>query len=275
MAILRRRKRNIAIMRTIQYTAEALSGLFETQETATMTELMGALGTNARRTVYRKLKELGYRTSYSHRGAHYAPDQGMSFDELGLWSCGNVRFSMHGTLLSTVEAIVKDSPCGYFPDELDNILHVGTRDCLRKLVGEARLKRSRIDGRFLHTSPDSARERRQVLARRDMPTAPGTTGPLHGKALVDEDLRASIVLFFSMLDEKTRRLYAGLEALKTGRGGDARIADLLGLSVGTVARGRRELLARDVEAGRIRKKGGGRKKLEKKRRKSSGPSRNS
>jgi hypothetical protein len=78
-----------------------------------------------------------------------------------------------------------------------------------------------------------------------------------------------------MLDEKTRRLYAGLEALKTGRGGDARIADLLGLSVATVARGRQELLNRDVETDRVRKAGAGRKPLEKKRRKSSRSSRNS
>jgi len=68
-----------------------------------------------------------------------------------------------------------------------------------------------------------------------------------------------------MLDEKGRRLYAGLEALKTGRGGDARIAALLGLDVGTVARGRRELLHQDIEVERIRKAGGGRKAVEKKR----------
>jgi hypothetical protein len=48
---------------------------------------------------------------------------------------------------------------------------------------------------------------------------------------------AGIVLFFSLLDEKQRRLYAGLEALKSGRGGDARLAKFLGLDAGTVARG--------------------------------------
>ena len=81
-----------------------------------------------------------------------------------------------------------------------------------------------------------------------------------------EELRAAIVLFFSLLDEKQRRLYAGLEALKTGRGGDARIAELLGLDLGTVARGRRELLEQDVEVDRIRNAGGGRRAGEKKRR---------
>jgi hypothetical protein len=42
-----------------------------------------------------------------------------------------------------------------------------------------------------------------------------------------------------------------------------------------VARGRRELLARDVEVERIRKAGGGRKPLEKKRRRSSRKSKRS
>jgi len=45
------------------------------------------------------------------------------------------------------------------------------------------------------------------------------------------------------------------------------MAGLLGMGVGTVARGRRELLERDVEAGRTRKAGGGRATVEKKRRK--------
>jgi hypothetical protein len=44
---------------------------------------------------------------------------------------------------------------------------------------------------------------------------------------------------------------------------------LLGLDAGTVARGRRELLAQDVEVDRVRRAGAGRKPVEKKRRKSS------
>lgn len=49
--------------------------------------------------------------------------------------------------------------------------------------------------------------------------------------------------------------------MKTGRGGDARIATLLGLETGTVARGRRALLEQDVEIDRVRRAGGGRKRL--------------
>ena len=55
--------------------------------------------------------------------------------------------------------------------------------------------------------------------------------------------------------------------LKTGRGGDAQIANLLGLEIGTVARGRQDLLQQDVEVKRVRRAGGSRKSLEKKRQK--------
>jgi hypothetical protein len=91
--------------------------------------------------------------------------------------------------------------------------------------------------------------------------------------VVPDELKAAIILFFSVLDEKQRRLYAGLESLKLGHGGDRQIAEILGLDPGTVAKGRRQLLSRDVEMEQVRKKGGGRRPLEKKRRRSSRGSR--
>jgi hypothetical protein len=52
--------------------------------------------------------------------------------------------------------------------------------------------------------------------------------------------------------------------MKSGHGGDVRVAELLGLDPGTVARGRRELMEDDVEVERTRRAGGGRKPVEKK-----------
>jgi hypothetical protein len=77
------------------------------------------------------------------------------------------------------------------------------------------------------------------------------------------EVRAAIILFFSVLDERQRRLYAGLESLRFGRGGDSMISSLLTLDNHTVARGRRELIQRDIEIDRIRKKGGGRLPIKK------------
>ncbi len=162
--------------------------------------------------------------------------------------------------------MVEKSGCGYSVEELDNMLNVGTKDALRKLVRDSRLTREEVGGRFLYCSTNTIRRRQQLVGRRALLAEPGVVGPLPETDIMPEEMRAAIVLFFSLLDEKQRRLYAGLEALKTGHGGDARIGELLGLTPGTVARGRRELLTQDIEADRIRKAGGGRKPAEKKRR---------
>ncbi len=69
----------------------------------------------------------------------------------------------------------------------------------------------------------------------------------------------------SMLNEKRRRLYAGLESLKLGHGGDAHIAKLFDIDPHTVARGRQELESGELDSQAIRAKGGGRLSQEKKR----------
>src|SRR5439155_26063632 len=64
--------------------------------------------------------------------------------------------------------------------------------------------------------------------------------------------------FYGLLDEQQRRLFAGIESLRLGHGGDKLLAEFLGLDVHTVARGREQLLEQEVSLGRIRRIGGGR-----------------
>ena len=92
---------------------------------------------------------------------------------------------------------------------------------------------------------------------------PRLTGSLVAADEVADELKAAIELFFSMLDEKQRRLYAGLESLKLGYGGDQRMAEFIGMDPHTVAKGRRELIEQDFEIDRMRKAGGGRKRVKK------------
>ena len=140
---------------------------------------------------------------------------------------------------------------------------------MRKLVGDERLTRHRFASQFLYCAADPAHETRQLRARRLLKATPGLMRPLPDADLMPEELRAAIVLFASLLDERQRRLFAGLESIKCGWGGDRRIAALLGIDPSTVAAGRRQLAERDVEVHRVRRAGGGRKRLEKKRPKSS------
>jgi hypothetical protein len=66
----------------------------------------------------------------------------------------------------------------------------------------------------------------------------------------EEELKASILLFYSLLDEQQRRLYAGLESLKLGRGGDHQLADFLDLDPHTVARGRQHTRKTQIDVSR-------------------------
>lgn len=254
-------------MSTERYSAHALVNLLRANKIATMPELMSALGTDVQRTVFRKLALLPYRASYSHKGRYYTLDDIAEFDEFGLWSFRAVWFSVFGNLLSTAQSWVEGADAGYFVNELDNALHVGTNDALRNLARDGRLVREKIGRQYLYCSADRETSGRQLLMRRADLATPGPSGPLPAPDIMPDELKAAIVLFFSLLDEKQRRLYAGLESLKTGYGGDSRIAELFGLAVGTVARGRKELLDQDIATERIRRAGAGRPSVEKKRRK--------
>ena len=86
--------------------------------------------------------------------------------------------------------------------------------------------------------------------------------------LAEDEAKAVVLLFLSSLDERQRRLYAGLESLKLGYGGDSYIAELFCMDPHTVAHGRRELEKGDWDTDRLRAEGGGRSSVEKKRLKS-------
>jgi hypothetical protein len=77
-----------------------------------------------------------------------------------------------------------------------------------------------------------------------------------------DELKAAILLFYSLLDEQQRRLFAGLESIKLGHGGDSMLAEFLGLDPHTVARGRQQLLDQNVTPGHTHRSGGGRKSVE-------------
>lgn len=250
-------------MRPTIFSADVLRRFLRKNRIATLPQLKKLLGTASDITVFRKLKELHYRTSYSHRGSFYTLEEIPTFDERGLWSFDSVCFSRHGTLVATAEDGVMRSEAGYFASELEEILHVPVKEPLLQLVAQGRIARQAISGLYLYCARDPRTRQRQLRARQSLPKQVSATSSGTAAATVSDELRAAIVLFASLLDEQQRRLYAGLESLQLG--GDRQIADLLGLDPHTVAKGRRQLLAQEVNADRVRAVGGGRKPVEKKR----------
>lgn len=238
--------------------------LLMSQRMATMGELKEAMGTRATMTVHRSLSRLGYLASYSDRGRFYTLTEIPDFDDLGLWACRSVRFSRQGSLLETAVAAVSRSDAGYTASELEFLLQVEVKHALLQLVRRNTIVRSRVGNRFVYWCLETGRRRQQKLMRNERQALQDVAASLAPEVL-PEELRAAIVLFFSLLDERQRRLFAGLEATKIGHGGDRKIADLLDLDPHTVAKGRRELFAGFVDRRRVRKAGGGNQRVEKKR----------
>jgi hypothetical protein len=250
----------------VTISLDALRSLFQKQKIATLAELKEAVRTPAAMTVFRRLKALGYQTSYSHRGKYYTLTDIPEYDDQGLWSYRAVHFSRDGSLLATVQRFVEEAGVGFTAGELRDFLQVDVKQALLHLYRDKRIGREQIGGRYVYLSQDSGVQLNQKLAREERRTFwELSESPL--EAELPPELKAAIILFFSLLDEQQRRLYAGLEAQKLGYGGDRKIADFFGINVHTVARGRQELFGGQVQREGVRKEGGGRPPAEKKPRK--------
>lgn len=259
-------------MRTEIFSSTSLIALFRRRRVATMEEMKSALGTNVSMTVFRKLRELSYRSSYSQRGKFYTLEALAEFDDRGLWSFRGARFSRFGTLIDTAEQFVTRADRGCLASELAGELQVPVKEPLLKLVSARRLVRKEVAGQYVYCASDAAKRTEQLHQRHTPVSAETLPFFRDSLAQTSDETKAAIILFFSTLDEHQRRLYAGLESLRLGHGGDSRIAELTGLDVHTIAKGRSELLKRDVQLERVRRPGAGRPRLEKKHRKSSTPS---
>jgi hypothetical protein len=251
-----------------KYIPNDLRELLLRNKIATLDELKTVLKTNSTMTVFRKLKQLEYISSYSHRGKYYSLDEIAEYDPYGIWSHQSVWFSKYGNLVETVKDLIDTSSAGYTAKELENIVHVEAKHALLNLFKNKRADREKIGNVLVYYSVDKTGNKRQRLNRQQL------SEQIHFDLACEIDthsheLKAAIILLFSLLDEKQRRLFAGLESFKIGHGGDKRIADLLGLDVHTVAKGRREIFSGSVQFEGVRKKGSGRTSVEKKFRRSS------
>lgn len=248
-------------MRPVRFTTNALVEVLQRRTIATLPELCAALGNCSPSTLFRKLKEIDYLASYSNRGKYYTLRACADFDAQGLWSHNGIYFSRDGTLKNTVKRLVETSPTGYRAVELDALLGVRTLNTLAKFVRDGQLSRARFEKQTIYCIKDSEDQRRQLLRRKvqqaeeTIPDATQATG----------ERTAALALFWSLLNEKQRRLFAGLTSLLWGYGGDQRAAKVFGLSRKTVRKGRIELSTEEVEPNRVRRSGGGRIPLKKKR----------
>ena len=240
-------------MRPIQYVTGALVRAFQARKVLTMKQVKVALGTPVKMTALRKLRELDYHSSYSHAGRYYTLEGIARWDGHGLWTYTGIRFSRHGTLVETIAQLVDTSGGGWLAAELEEALGVRVQTPLLTLYRRGRVLRHQIGGEYLYVSV--SRGSAQVEHRQTQLQA--EAAPVMDAGL-EEAIRPHLTAFLATLNEKQRRLYAGFESLRVGRGGDTFVESWTGLNVKTVTRGRQELEAGGVSMDRIRAVGAGR-----------------
>lgn len=245
-------------MRPVRYPLDDLKLAFHRNTVQTLPSLMSTLGTSSKMTVFRKLRQLAYRASYSHAGKYYTLEELARWDAEGLWAYEGIRFSRHGSLTETLQHFIDTAPSGWRAEELSVRLGVRVHNALATLHQRGRVVRQQIGDAFVYGST-SAGARQLARRRRDEQERVRQAARGFDAPQVEETLPG----FLATLNEKQRRLYAGFESLKWGRGGDAAIAAITGLNIKTVACGRRELLSGDLLPDRLRAPGGGRPTVKK------------
>jgi hypothetical protein len=127
-------------------------------------------------TVVRALKKHGYFSSYNHNGKFYVLRDVPKFDQWGLWSWRDVRFSQSGTLINSVLRLVEQAPAGYTTQELTARLLVDVSHVLSRLVREQRLSEQSLAGRYVvYLAVNRERAQLQWQQRQQLPVASITT----------------------------------------------------------------------------------------------------
>jgi len=158
---------------------KALRRLFRRERVVELDALFRVLQTRSRMSVFRRLREVGYLTSYTHAGRYYTLAEVPEFDEHGLWYHRGVGFSQTGTLKETLAEDVPASEAGRTHAELEGLLRLRVYNALLELVREGRIGRERFERVHLYLSAEGERAaeqlaRRRELVRAEAPLPPGT-----------------------------------------------------------------------------------------------------
>lgn len=151
---------------------DALRKLFHRRMVADIEVLCRTLGTNSRMSVFRRLREVGYRTSFTHGGRYYTLQDVPRFDDTGLWFFKGVGFSLRRTLKETLVHLVDQSPAGLSYSQLRRIASVRVENTLALLAREGRIARQQVDGHSVYVAVDGVLGLQQIEARSSLLQGP-------------------------------------------------------------------------------------------------------
>lgn len=156
-------------MKTHTFLFDDLIAPFFEKKILTKVELLDISGCS-NMTLFRRLSEHGYFTSYNLNSRYYTIPEVARFDNNGLWHYRQARFSKYGTLKATIQHFVDHSERGYSVKELNQLLGVRVSSLLLPLSNKGIIAREYFNGWYYFTTDPVGREQ-QIEKRRPSQTA--------------------------------------------------------------------------------------------------------
>jgi len=147
---------------------DALKRLFRQKKVLDMVQICAVLDTASKVTAFRRLRELHHLTSYTHNGRYYTLPEMVEFDANGFWYFGDIGFSVHGTLISTLQQMITTSESGKSNSELERDCRTRVQDALRTLLQTQKIARVKPSKPYLYVSIDPAVGDRQIKKRTEV-----------------------------------------------------------------------------------------------------------
>jgi hypothetical protein len=151
-------------MRTIAFSRDAIIAPFFDKKILTKAELLNLTGCS-NMTLFRRLSEHGYYTSYNFNSRYYTIAEVARFDRKGLWEYRQARFSKYGTLKATIQHFVSTAEMGCTANELAQLLGVRVASLMLPLTAAGLIAREDLGG-WVYFSSDRVQREQQINQRR-------------------------------------------------------------------------------------------------------------
>ena len=145
-----------------------VENLLRKRRVVTIRDLSEVIGTFSRMTVFRRLRQVEYISSYTHAGRYYTLYDIARFDSDGIWFYDDIGFSQNGSLKNTVSYLVDKSDVGKFHFDLQRQLRVRVHNVLLDLVKSNQIERIKFEGQYLYLSSDKAQCTKQIEHRNQL-----------------------------------------------------------------------------------------------------------
>ena len=151
-------------MKYAPLTQTELKELFKKYISMDMDDLLRKTG-SSRTTILRRLKEIGYLTSYDHNGKYFALSEFLNFDESGIFEHKGIHFFKNGGLQELIIHQINSCEKGYNAEELSSKIKTRVGNQLRLFTKKGMMVRKKYSDVYIYFSIDETYQQKQISNR--------------------------------------------------------------------------------------------------------------